>query len=133
MRCPFCEEEESHHLKDEGCFHLARQGDRANVALGHRKRRLGVFTHCKSHAVHVNKVPALCLVLSWVPAHWGASDTISHVNKQLLDRVKCIRIEIRMVSSVGRGQWNHKPSMGQRVSQSRHAACMNTCMNTYSI
>lgn len=65
MRCPFCKAEESHHLKGKSCFHLARY-DRASAALGDRKRRLGVFTHCELHAVHVCRFPTLCLVLRWV-------------------------------------------------------------------
>lgn len=80
MRCPFCKEEESHHLKGESCFHLARY-DRASAALGNRKRRLGVFTHCKLHAVHVRKFPTLCLVSGWVLTYREPLDTVPQANR----------------------------------------------------
>lgn len=95
--------------------------------LGAQEEKARGLCHHKSHTAHVNKVPALCLVLGWVPAHWRASDTIPHVNKQLLDRVICTRIEICTVSSGGRGPMESSTQRGtERVSQSRHAACLNT-------
>lgn len=55
--------------------------DRASAALGDRKRRLGVFTHCELHAVHVRRFPTLCLVLGWVLTYREALDTVPQANR----------------------------------------------------
>ena len=116
MRCPFCKEEESHHLKGESCSHLARY-DRASAALGDRKRRPGVFTHCKLHAVHVRKFPTLCLILGWVLTH---RETLDTAPKQTGTRAKLTRIKDVHSELSGEGALEFQSQHGtQRLSQSR--------------
>lgn len=113
MRCPFCKEEESHHLKDEGCFCLARYEERPRAAFGVRKRRLGSLPTV-SYMQCMSTSSLLCACLGFSARTQGRVGHCLIVNRQLLDRVEVTRIEKCTVSSVGREKWNHKCSMGQR-------------------
>lgn len=87
--------------------------------MGYRKGRRRVSTHRKLHAVHVNKIPALCPVLGWVLGHRGASDIVPQIIRPLPGRIKGTRIEISgQLSREGAMESQNQHGTG-RVSQSR--------------
>lgn len=61
---------------------MAGWPDRANAALGDRKRRLRAPPPCKLHAVHVNKIPAPVPCLGLGARTQGCVDAAPQINRQ---------------------------------------------------